>query len=429
MTRVTVATLGVWALLLSAASAQPMQQDEVGTDAPPAESVISPRTVASALAQLEREAALQTTAPQTAWAAEGRACPGCPKRSVAKALIQTTVINGLYELANLARGQVTAEITPETWWENMQQGWVWDLDDFTVNQVGHPYQGSNYFDAGRANGLSFYESAAVAAFGSSTWEYFGETNHPSINDFINTTLGGIALGEMLHRTAWLVRSPRTTGMKRFWNEFGAMAIDPVTGLNRIVLSRGPRPSRETARHDAVEHERGSPRPACWRGTNSAFESDGDPFLEADAIYGNPDEGRSRTPYDAFAVRGRFGGGSSFSEARVRGRLMAQPFAGGKGRFSVLQATTTRRTMPTPPAPSRFEATVGTDETLRRSDEPVPPRLGRADRACRDRFAAARRRGNSGRGRGDPRAMPGRACRKGRASTTTGRARPSASRGG
>ena len=89
----------------------------------------------------------------------------------------------------------------------MQQGWVWDLDDFAVNQVGHPYQGSNYYDAGRTNGLSFYESAAVAAFGSTTWEYFGETNHPSLNDFINTTLGGIALGEMLHRTAWLVRSP------------------------------------------------------------------------------------------------------------------------------------------------------------------------------------------------------------------------------
>jgi hypothetical protein len=361
MTRVTVAALGVWALLLSAASAQPMQQDEGGTDAPPAESVISPRTVASALAQLEREAALQTTAPQTAWAAEGRACPGCPKRSVAKALIQTTVINGLYELANLARGQVTAEITPETWWENMQQGWVWDLDDFTVNQVGHPYQGSNYFDAGRANGLSFYESAAVAAFGSSTWEYFGETNHPSINDFINTTLGGIALGEMLHRTAWLVRSPRTTGMKRFWNEFGAMAIDPVTGLNRIVLSHeGLRPYEKPPDMMPSSMSAVVAAGGLWRGTQtSAFESNGEMFLEADAIYGNPDEGRSRTPYDAFAVRGRFGGGSSFSEARVRGRLMAQPFAGGKGRFSVLQSYDYQKNDAYATGSQSIEATVGT----------------------------------------------------------------------
>ena len=46
--------------------------------------------------------------------------------------------------------------------------------------------------------------------------------------------------------------------------------------------------------------------------------------------------RSRTPYDAFAVRLRFGGGSGFSEARVRGRLLGQPLSTGKLQFSVLQ---------------------------------------------------------------------------------------------
>jgi hypothetical protein len=110
------------------------------------------------------------------WKAERRACEGCPRRSVGKALLQTTFINVIYEAANLIRGQVTARITPKTWWDNMSNGWVWDLDDFGVNQVGHPYQGNNYFTSGRANGLSFYESAALTAFGSGTWEYFGETN-------------------------------------------------------------------------------------------------------------------------------------------------------------------------------------------------------------------------------------------------------------
>ena len=143
-----------------------------------------------------------------------RACEGCPPRSVGKALLHATIINGAYEAANLIRGQVTARITPKTWWANMEQGWVWDLDDFLVNQVGHPYQGNNYFNAGRSNGLSFYESAAVTAFGSGTWEYFGETNKPSLNDFINTTLGGIALGEMFHRAGWLVRNTRATGRGR-----------------------------------------------------------------------------------------------------------------------------------------------------------------------------------------------------------------------
>ena len=95
------------------------------------------------------------------WKAERRACEGCPRRSVGRAFFQTTMINVFYEAANLIRGQDTAKITPKTWWDNMEQGWVWDLDDFVVNQVGHPYQGNNYFTSGRANGLSFYESAAA----------------------------------------------------------------------------------------------------------------------------------------------------------------------------------------------------------------------------------------------------------------------------
>ena len=80
--------------------------------------------------------------------AEHRACDACPPRRVGHAFLQTTYINVVYGLANLMRGQVTARITPKTWWANMEQGWVWDLDDFGVNQIGHPYQGSNYFTPG-----------------------------------------------------------------------------------------------------------------------------------------------------------------------------------------------------------------------------------------------------------------------------------------
>src|SRR5436190_18430863 len=78
---------------------------------------------------------------------EGRPCPGCPRRRVGASLLQATIINGFYELANLIRGQDTAKITPKTWWTNMKRGWEWDLDDFVVNQIGHPYQGNNYFNA------------------------------------------------------------------------------------------------------------------------------------------------------------------------------------------------------------------------------------------------------------------------------------------
>jgi len=197
-------------------------------------------------------------------------------------LFQTTAINVFYEIANLARGQVTAHISPESWWENMQQGMVWDLDDFTVNQIGHPYQGNNYFNAGRANGLSFYESAALTAFGSATWEFFGETNHASLNDFINTTLGGITLGEVFHRVGWLIRDTGKTGKGRLWSEIGATAVDPITGINRFMSGDSSRVTEKPS--DLVPASIGGvvSAGALWRGSqSSAFTGKGTPFFESD----------------------------------------------------------------------------------------------------------------------------------------------------
>ncbi len=270
------------------------------------------------------------------WVAQRRACEACPPRSVGRAIWQTTLINIFYEAANLIRGQVTAKITPKTWWANMEQGWVWDLDDFGVNQIGHPYQGNNYFTSGRSNGLSFYESAALTAFGSATWEYFGETNHASVNDFINTTLGGIALGEMFNRVAWLVRNPQGTGRGRLWNEIGALAIDPITGINRFRTKDASRVTDKPSDMVPTSLDGFMSAGALWQGSQTrAFDAAGEPFLEVDMLYGDVRGGHSRTPFDAFSVRLRLGGGKPLSDARVRGRLLGQPL-GSKVQFSVLQ---------------------------------------------------------------------------------------------
>lgn len=266
-----------------------------------------------------------------------RACDGCPPRGVGRALLQTTGINVIYGLANLVRGQVTARITPATWWDNMENGWVWDLDDFVVNQIGHPYQGNNYYNSGRANGLSFYESAAMAAFGSATWEYFGETNMPSLNDFINTTLGGIAIGEVLHRAGWLIRDPRASGRGRLWREIGAAVVDPVTGYNRFRTGDASRATDRPA--ELVPSGLGGATAAgvLWRGTDErAINSSGQPFVEVDLLYGDLTAGRSRTPYDAFLMHMRLGGGAPVSEAKIRGRLLGQPLRNGALQFTVAQ---------------------------------------------------------------------------------------------
>jgi hypothetical protein len=228
------------------------------------------------------------------------------------------VVNGFYEMANLIRGQDTAKITPDSWWTNMKRGWEWDLDDFSVNQIGHPYQGNNYFTSGRANGLNFWESAALTAFGSGTWEYFGETNQASLNDFINTTLGGIALGEMFHRTAWLLRDPTKSGGSRTRGEIFATVLDPMTGVTRFISGDASRVTEKP--QDMVPSSVGlnASAGALWRGSNTdTIESQGYGFLETDLLYGDFTTGDSHTPYDAFSVRLSFGGGSAFGGRRAR----------------------------------------------------------------------------------------------------------------
>ena len=92
-----------------------------------------------------------------------------------------------------------AAVNTNTIKRNLTGSWWWDVDGFATNQFGHPYQGSLYFNAGRANGLNFWASLSIAAFGSLTWEEFGETDAPSINDIITTPICGAVFGETFHR--------------------------------------------------------------------------------------------------------------------------------------------------------------------------------------------------------------------------------------
>jgi hypothetical protein len=318
--------LTAFVVLLASAGALAQSTDSAPSDEAPAE---EPRPF-----QLPTTTSLQL--PTTTAPSEGRDCPGCPPRRLGSSLIWVTVVNGMYEMANLIRGQDTAKITPETWWVNMKRGWEWDLDDFAVNQIGHPYQGNNYFTTGRSNGLNFWESAGLTAFGSGTWEYFGETNQASLNDFINTTLGGIALGEMFHRTAWLVRNTHATGRSRMWNEIGAMALDPMSGLMRFMSGDASRVVDKPSDMVPSQLSTLASFGGLWRGSNTeAIEPNTYGFFETDLLYGDVLSGSSHTPYDAFAVRLSFGGGSAFSEARVRGRLYSRP--AGRTLFTIAQA--------------------------------------------------------------------------------------------
>ena len=272
----------------------------------------------------------------------------------------------------------------------MKQGWVWDLDDFPVNQIGHPYQGNNYFTSGRANGLSFYESSAVAAFGSGTWEYFGETNLPSLNDFINTTLGGIALGEMFHRAAWLVRDTRATGRGRMWREIGATAFDPVAGFNSFTRGDGGARHRQAGRHGAVgaagftvgRARSGAVREQLVRRRGPGV-SRGGPACTA--IRGAGTAGRRMTPSGCGC-----GSAAAPLQRGTRARPAARRTVGGeKPHFSVMQTYDYQNNDAYATGSQSFDAALGFTQPLSSRTGCLVHGMGRPDRARRDRFAAAR----------------------------------------
>ncbi len=137
-----------------------------------------------------------------------------------------------------------------TWasgWDHVKHGpWVVDRDAFTVNQIGHPYQGTMYYGFARSSGLNFWEGWIYSNAGSYIWETYGELTDPSINDQVASGTAGAIIGEPLYRMANLVLED--DGEKPgFWRELGAAFISPPTGLNRVVFGDKYSPILESRR--------------------------------------------------------------------------------------------------------------------------------------------------------------------------------------
>ena len=221
-------------------------------------------------------------------------------------------------------GVYWARVTPSTWSRNIRLGWVWDTDAFVTNMFGHPYHGALYFNAGRANGLDFWESAPLAFLGSLTWEYFGEVYQPSMNDLYNTGFGGIVLGEVYHRLGALVRDNRRHGTGRVLRELAAFPFDPIGSLDRLLRGGftrvGPnRPDRLPGTLGLVVQ--GGGRLAVDSGAARRRVSSS--FL-VDLAYGDAFRQPYAQPFDVFRMRLQVSpGGGGVNILRVWGRLWAR----------------------------------------------------------------------------------------------------------
>jgi Domain of unknown function (DUF3943) len=195
--------------------------------------------------------------------------------------------------------QPYARISWQTVRDNLQTGFAFDDDKFLTNQLGHPYGGNFYFNAPRTNGFSFWESVPFAFAGSTLWEMVAETQGPSLNDLVNTTLGGAVFGEASYRLSQMLLDDRARGGARVLRETVAALLNPTQLVTRLTTGdlwavrpeRGDylQPSRFVAEIDAG-----------WRHFVSSRRADPDQALFTAAVrYGDPFERAVSRPFDFF----------------------------------------------------------------------------------------------------------------------------------
>jgi hypothetical protein len=160
-------------------------------------------------------------------------CDPRPKRFALASAQLVAVMVIPWSVNKFVRGEEFANVSPETWWDNITGEWVWDDNSFLTNQFAHPYHGSLYFNAFRSNGYGFWQSSIASAAGAFLWECCGETNPIAPNDLINTAIGGISLGEMLYRISSRVLDNTATGAERTWREIGGFVVNPQRGASRV----------------------------------------------------------------------------------------------------------------------------------------------------------------------------------------------------
>lgn len=151
-------------------------------------------------------------------------------------VIGTNIIINRFD-ANV-RNVEWAKVTPESCKANLKAGLQTDFDYFTTNWLGHPFHGSLMYNAARCNGYNFWQSIPFTLGGSFMWEYFAETEVPSKADLINTTLGGIYLGELTHRIGDIfMRKIKKPVLKHTLTAI----VNPMSQINSLIVKGSNKP--------------------------------------------------------------------------------------------------------------------------------------------------------------------------------------------
>ncbi len=243
---------------------------------------------------------------------------------------------------NLAKNTDFSHVSFKSIGDNLSiSNWEFDVDKFLTNQFAHPYHGNLYFNTFRSTGHTFWQSAPAAFCGSLLWEIAGENTYPSYNDLINTTVGGITLGEMTHRFAGLLINKKRRGARRQVQEVLATLINPVDGFNRIVGGEWGKQYATDAEDSlyvdftvdaGIRRVNKEPNELFKSGRNEVYSS-------LRLRYGNPFKDY-RSPFDNFYIFMEVGGADSalLNSLWVQGSLWGKLTGGGDKSIKMLRLT-------------------------------------------------------------------------------------------
>jgi hypothetical protein len=270
--------------------------------------------------------AAQTAETVDAW--------GVPARPVI-AFGEVVGINLLtWSLNYYVRDADFAVVYPKTWWNNISNGFEYDGNLFATNMIDHPYHGTFYYNASRSNGIGFWGSVPFTFAGSFMWECCGERHPMALNDLVNTTLGGVALGEALHRSSSAVLSNEASGADRFGREVAAFVMNPVRGFNRLISGRAfvhaPNPADPDDRTPGffrLSFDSGYREVRPDAPERSPVEG---VFLNMSIDFGDPFRGRRRGAFDVFEFDLTMYGGDQnvIGSLAVRGNLLTRDWKRG-----------------------------------------------------------------------------------------------------
>jgi hypothetical protein len=228
-------------------------------------------------------------------------------------------------LISRALGFEWAKTDFDTMKHNLTSSWKFDNDPYTINNAGHPYGGALVFSAARSTGHNWWVSGLYGFAGSAFWETFMENETPSLNDQITTPIGGMFVGEVMHRASRALLYPGY-GKPGLIRRIGAGLIDPIGEVNRNTFGD---PWAKTAPPNMYAHfGMGVVSPTMLvpeHGGSAMFHTE--VFLEhgltGDRAF------QPRRPLDHFELRGALDAGADDIDGsfNVRGMLV------GKGGWS------------------------------------------------------------------------------------------------